>query len=78
MVEIKRKRWNLWGVLATLVVILGMVCLIRYGQEYKELMKIVLSVLSVILTVAFFAIIRNKVKTFCEDRLEDKNKRITK
>lgn len=70
MTEMKRKRWNLLGFLATIAVTLLMLCLIWYGHDHKEQLEYVLSVLTVILIVAIFAIIRRNVKQMCKNKMK--------
>ena len=56
------RRWNLVGYLFSIVAIFAMLGLIIYGQGYKEQLEVVMSILTVILIVATFAIIRRNIK----------------
>ena len=56
------RRWNLVGYLFSIVAIFAMLGMIKYGQGHKEQLEIVMSILTVILIVATFAIIRRNIK----------------
>ena len=56
------RRWNLVGYLFSIVAIFAMLGLIIYGQGHKEQLEVVMSILTVILIVATFAIIRRNIK----------------
>lgn len=58
----KRKRWNLLGFIASVISTFALIGLILYGQGHKEQLNVVLSILTVILVIAFFAVIRRNVK----------------
>lgn len=58
----KRKRWNLLGFIASVISTFALIGLILYGQGHKEQLNVVLSILTVILVIAFFAVIRRYVK----------------
>ena len=62
MDEQRIRRWNLVGYLFSIVAIFAMLGLIIYGQGYKEQLEVVMSILTVILIVATFAIIRRNIK----------------
>lgn len=64
----KRKRWNLLGFFAAIVVTLAMLCLIKYGHEHRDVLESILSILTVVLVVAIFAIIRRNVKQMCRNK----------
>lgn len=65
----KRKRWNLMGFFASVVVTFALIGLIIYGQGHKEQLEVVMSILTVILIVAIFAIIRRNAKRICNNKL---------
>lgn len=50
----KRKRWNLLGFIASVISTFALIGLILYGQGHKEQLNVVLSILTVILVIAFF------------------------
>ena len=56
------RRWNLVGYLFSIVVTFVMLGLIIYGQGRKEQLEVAMSILTVILIVATFAIIRRNIK----------------
>lgn len=56
------RRWNLVGYLFSIVVTFAMLGLIIYGQGHKEQLEVAMSILTVILIVATFAIIRRNTK----------------
>ena len=56
------RRWNLVGYLFSIVVTFAMLGLIIYGQGHKEQLEVAMSILTVILIVATFAIIRRNIK----------------
>ena len=62
MDEQRIRRWNLVGYLFSIVAIFAMLGLIIYGQGYKEQLEVVMSILTVILIVATFAINRRNIK----------------
>ena len=66
----RRKRWNLLGFVASIIVTFGMLGLIIYGQEHKGQLEDVLSILVVILVVALFAIISYNVKRIIKNKLK--------
>jgi quinol-cytochrome oxidoreductase complex cytochrome b subunit len=71
---IKRRRWNLIGFIASIISTFALLGLIIYGQEHKGQLEIVFSVLVVILIVAFFAVIRQRVKRIINNKLnKDRN-----
>ena len=65
----KRKRWNLLGFIASVISTFALIGLILYGQGHKEQLNVVLSILTVILVIAFFAVIRRNVKEICKNKL---------
>lgn len=70
----RRKRWNLLGFVASVIVTFGMLGLIIYGQEHKGQLEDVLSILVVILVVALFAIISYNVKRIIKNKLNKRAK----
>lgn len=70
----RRKRWNLLGFVASVIVTFGMLDLIIYGQEHKGQLEDVLSILVVILVVALFAIISYNVKRIIKNKLNKRAK----
>lgn len=71
---IKRRRWNLIGFIVSIISTFALLGLIIYGQEHKGQLEVVFSILIVILIVAFFAIIRQKVKRIINNKLnKDRN-----
>jgi quinol-cytochrome oxidoreductase complex cytochrome b subunit len=66
---IKRRRWNLIGFIASIISTFALLGLIIYGQEHKGRLEIVLSILIVILIVAFFAVIMKKIKCIINNKL---------
>lgn len=56
------RRCNLVGYLFSIVVTFAMLGLIIYGQGHKEQLEVAMSILTVILIVATFAIIRRNIK----------------
>lgn len=56
------RRWNFVGYLFFIVVTFAMLGLIIYGQGHKEQLEVAMSILTVILIVATFAIIRRNIK----------------
>ena len=70
----RRKRWNLLGFVASVIVTFGMLDLIIYGQEHKGQLEDVLSILVVILVVALFAIISYNVKRIVKNKLNKRAK----
>ena len=65
------RRWNLVGYLFSIVAIFAMLGLIIYGQGHKEQLEVVMSILTVILTVATFAIIRRNIKRICKSKIKN-------
>lgn len=63
------RRWNLIGYLFSIVATFILIGLIIYGKGHKEQLEVVMSILAVILIVAFFAIIRRNVKRVCNNKL---------
>ena len=72
--NMRRKRWNLLGFVASVIVTFGMLGLIIYGQEHKGQLEDVLSILVVILAVALFAIISYNVKRIIKNKLNKRAK----
>lgn len=70
----RRKRWNLLGFVASVIITFGMMGLIIYGQEHKGQLEDVLSILVVILVVALFAIISYNVKRIIKNKLNNRAK----
>ena len=64
------KRWNLFGYLFSIIVTLALIGLIIYGKDHKGQLEVVMNVLTVILVVAFFAIIRRNVKQICKNKIK--------
>ena len=64
------RRWNLVGYLFSIVAIFAMLGLIIYGQGYKEQLEVVMSILTVILIVATFAIIRRNIKRIWKSKIK--------
>lgn len=62
----KRKRWNLLGFFATVIVTFVLLGLIIYGRAHKDHLEVVLSILTVFLVIAVFAVIRRNVKEICK------------
>lgn len=56
------RRWNFVGYLFFIVVTFAMLGMIIYGQGHKEQLEVAMSILTVILIVATFAIIRRNIK----------------
>lgn len=65
------RRWNLVGYLFSIVAIFAMLGLIIYGQGHKEQLEVVMSILTVILIVAIFAIIRRNIKRICKSKIKN-------
>ena len=63
------KRWNLFGYLFSIIVTFALIGLIIYGKDHKGQLEVVMNVLTVILVVAFFAIIRRNVKQICKNKI---------
>lgn len=57
------------GFFASVVVTFALIGLIIYGQGHKEQLEVVMSILTVILIVAIFAIIRRNIKRICNNKL---------
>ena len=65
----KRKRWNLLGFFATVIVTFALLGLIIYGRTHKDHLEVVLSILTVFLVIAVFAVIRRNVKEIWKNKL---------
>ena len=63
------KRWNLFGYLFSIIVTVALIGLILYSKDHKGQLEVVMNVLTVILVVAFFAIIRRNVKHICKNKI---------
>ena len=63
------KRWNLFGYLFSIIVIFALIGLIIYGKEHKDILEVVMYILTSFLIVAIFAIIRRNVKRICKENL---------
>lgn len=72
--NMRRKRWNLLGFVASVIITFVMFGLIIYGQEHKGQLEDVLSILVVILVVALFAIISYNVKRIIKNKLNKRAK----
>ena len=72
--NMRRKRWNLLGFVASIITTFVMIELIIYGQEHRGQLEVVLSVLVVILIVALFAIISCTVKRNIKNKLNKRAK----
>jgi high-affinity Fe2+/Pb2+ permease len=72
--NMRRKRWNLLGFVASIITTFVMIGLIIYGQEHRGQLEVVLSVLVVILIVALFAIISSTVKRNIKNKLNKRAK----
>lgn len=64
------RRWNLVGYLFSIVVTFAMLGLIIYGQGHKEQLEVAISILTVILIVATFAIIRRNIKRIWKSKIK--------
>ena len=64
------RRWNLVGYLFSIVVTFVMLGLIIYGQGHKEQLEVAMSILTVILIVATFAIIRRNIKRIWKSKIK--------
>lgn len=64
------RRWNLVGYLFSIVVTFAMLGLIIYGQGHKEQLEVAMSILTVILIVATFAIIRRNIKRIWKSKIK--------
>ena len=69
MEQTRMKRWNLFGYLFSIIVTFALIGLIIYGKDHKGQLEVVMYVLTVILVVAFFAIIRRNVKQICKNKI---------
>ncbi len=69
MEQTRMKRWNLFGYLFSIIVTFALIGLIMYGKDHKAQLEEVMYVLTVILVVAFFAIIRRNVKQICKNKI---------
>ena len=70
MEQTRMKRWNLLGYLFSIIVTCALIGLIIYGKDQKAQLEVVMYVLTVILVVAFFAIIRRNVKQICKNKIK--------
>ena len=70
MEQTRMKRWNLFGYLFSIIVTFALIGLIKYGKDHKGQLEVVMNVLTVILVVAFFAIIRRNVKQICKNKIK--------
>ena len=70
MAQTRMKRWNLFGYLFSIIVTFALIGLIIYGKDHKGQLEVVMNVLTVILVVAFFAIIRRNVKQICKNKIK--------
>ena len=70
MEQTRMKRWNLFGYLFSIIVTFALIGLIIYGKDHKGQLEVVMNVLTVILVVAFFAIIRRNVKQICKNKIK--------
>ena len=70
MEQTRMKRWNLLGYLISIIVTIALIGLIIYGKDHKGQLEVVMNVLTVILVVAFFAIIRRNVKQICKNKIK--------
>ena len=64
------RRWNLVGYLFSIVVTFAMLGLIIYSQGHKEQLEVAMSILTVILIVATFAIIRRNIKRIWKSKIK--------
>ena len=69
MEQTRMKRWNLFGYLFSIIVTFALIGLIIFGKDHKGQLEVVMYVLTVILVVAFFAIIRRNVKHICKNKI---------
>ena len=72
--NMRRKRWNLLGFVASIITTFVMIGLIIYDQEHRGQPEVVLSVLVVIMIVALFAIISCTVKRNIKNKLNKRAK----
>ena len=70
MEQTRMKRWNLFGYLFSIIVTFALIGLIIYGKDHKAQLEVVMNVLTVILVLAFFAIIRRNVKQICKNKIK--------
>lgn len=70
MEQTRMKRWNLFGYLFSIIVTFALIGLTIYGKDHKGQLEVVMYVLTVILVVAFFAIIRRNVKQICKNKIK--------
>lgn len=70
MEQTRMKRWNLFGYLFSIIVTVALIGLILYSKDHKGQLEVVMYVLTVILVVAFFAIIRRNVKQICKNKIK--------
>ena len=66
-----KREWNLFGYLFSIIVTFALIGLIIYGKDHKGQLEVVMNVLTVILVVAFFAIIRRNVKQICKNKIKE-------
>lgn len=59
--NLRRKRWNLLGFIASVFITFAIIGLIIFSQGHKEQLEVVLSILTVVLVIALFAVIRAQV-----------------
>ena len=64
------RRWNLVGYLFSIVVTFAMLGLIIYSKGHKEQLEVAMSILTVILIVATFAIIRRNIKRIWKSKIK--------
>ena len=69
MEQTRMKRWNLLGYLISIIVTIALIGLIIYGKDHKDILEVVMYILTSFLIVAIFAIIRRNVKRICKENL---------
>ena len=69
MEQTRMKRWNLLGYLISIIVTIALIGLIIFVKDHKGQLEVVMYVLTVILVVAFFEIIRRNVKQICKNKI---------
>ena len=69
MEQTRMKRWNLLGYLISIIVTIALIGLIIFGKEHKDIVEVVMYILTSFLIVAIFAIIRRNVKRICKENL---------
>lgn len=67
--NLRRKGWNLLGFIASVFITFAIIGLIIFSQGHKEQLEVVLSILTVVLVIALFAVIRRNVKEICKNKL---------